>query len=288
MSDQYERAWRELYDYVVKLKEEVDSQQITLGRISRPWYRDGAVMFAALAFFFSLGTTTFSYFQAEQQRVHNLRTEVRATLVQYNQLATEVIRLKREHKNDPNLTGILGDKYGGVLELLAVRASELAMEIPDFISPSEHLSIAVTAHSADRETISIEHLAIALKRSADPEDRVKVHRMLGIIAAGHGDEAGRRRNFQIAVEEASSVTPDYQVAWSRLMTLEVWADHERESRACDEFERVKKLADEEFLKLPLRLQVSHASEFALFRTLECPPATDAYRPTPVDSGGAPP
>jgi hypothetical protein len=149
-----EQAVRHLYSGLEKLKDEVDAHQIAMARIQRPWYREPSIIISILAFLFSLGTTAFSYIQAQQQRVHDLRTETRSALLQFNQLAIDTVKEQEQHRNNPNFASLLADKAGGTLAMLAVRISEISMEIPDHISVREHLAIAGTLHSSDNSNLA--------------------------------------------------------------------------------------------------------------------------------------
>ncbi len=264
-----EEAIRQLYLLFSKLKEEVDSQQVALARIQRPWYKEGATLIAVLAFLFSLSTTVFSYIQTKQQHIHDLRTEVRATLLQFSELGIETLKSQERYRNNPQLAGLLGDKAGGVLGLLAVRVSELAMEIPYYISVKEHLTIAQILFSADRPGLSKRHTVIALERSKIPRQRFEAMKLLAFYAQDSDDLSAMRSLYNKALGVAENMEPPHISHWKRFLLLKEWSKRELDLKQCDEFGRVIDIAGTEFMKLRLNLQKRVAKEFKEIRNINC-------------------
>ena len=265
----HEHDIQHLYTGFAKLKEEVNSQQIALARIKRPWYHNASVMVSVLAFIFSLGTTTFAYFQTRQQRVHDLRTEVRTALLQFNQLAIDALKAEEQYRGNPTFSSLLADRAGGTLAMLAVRISELAMEIPEHISVKEHLAIATVLHSADRPSIAALHTGIALGRTTDPQERVEATRMLALLAYSALDLPSMRHHFEGAVKAAHAIDPIHLSHWSKLGTFQLWSERELIAKQCAEFAELLKRAGDEYLKLPGDLQRRKAGELEALRSQVC-------------------
>lgn len=265
----HEHDIQHLYNGFSKLKEEVDSQQIALARIKRPWYQNASVMVSVLAFIFSLGTTTFAYFQTRQQRIHDVRTEVRTALLHFYQVSIDALKASEQHKGNPTFSSLLQDRAGGTLQMLAVRISELAMEVPEHISVKEHLAIATVLNIADRPGIAASHLRIALNRTTDPQEQVEATRMLAMAAYVAMDLASMRHHFEAAVNAAHEISPPQLSHWSKLGTFQLWSERELNAKQCTEFAELLKRTNDEYLKLSVDAQRLKAPELEVLRSQVC-------------------
>src|SRR3974390_1635385 len=68
----------------------------------KPWFKDIATVISLAAFLFSFGTTIVSYKRANDEDIHNLKSELRGILQRLATLPKENIEIKRKYLSDPS------------------------------------------------------------------------------------------------------------------------------------------------------------------------------------------
>lgn len=167
----------------------------------RIWYRDAAILISGGAFLFSLMTTGFSYYQAQQAEVRSLKAELR-------QIAQRITVLPRENVDayvrlgaDPQSFNNFSGQVAQETFLLANQASDILRELPpEQVRPTEQITVASALISSYSVNDGIKLLSQAVRNSADPQNkanalRVRANTYFSIDRIDLG-----RADFQAAVD----------------------------------------------------------------------------------------
>jgi hypothetical protein len=224
----------ELRQSVHQNDSEIDALQVASQKAIRPWYRDVTVLVSLSAFLFSLLTTAFSYYIANQQQVHSDRAELRSLIQRITALDGEYDQLVSGGEKS-EYTGSRSDAILIELDLLTNQAYELMERIPqDFLSTIEYYSVAnafVKNLNPDRAE---EMFLIAIDASETPREKALALRGYAsfLITNGQPEKAREAYAGAISASQASSSIYTSAALRDRLYTHINWAYYELSLREC--------------------------------------------------------
>ncbi len=235
----------DLRDHVLQSDFEIDDLRIKTAEARLPWYRNIQSLVAVLALLLSLSTTVVSGYWARtqgeiaeqrlrQQEIHDARTELRGLLQALSELARKNEELVT--MSDSLAASRLSSSYASETSILLSQALELMDTIPDHVSSSEYLSVALPlAATGDygRAETRIERAIELASNAFDYTSAIRTHAMLLFLK---GDFEGGRARLTEALDAWSVFPPltrfEQTVGdWTTEMT---WADQERIQGNCDE------------------------------------------------------
>jgi hypothetical protein len=219
------------------IKQEVDALQIAEQQRSRPWFKDASVMVAALALLFSFGTTTVSYVNAVDQNEQAARSDLRDLILQLGRFPRENFENQQRYAGRAAEGGYISGLLNNENMIVSVQASELARQIPDLVTASEHLAIgAALAQSAIFGAAQAHYRAAADKASNVNEITAALRNLGWFDYMQRREEAGRQK-FQKAKDVLAE--PRFAgelpaiVDLSNTKTEAIWASAELLVGACD-------------------------------------------------------
>jgi hypothetical protein len=116
----------------------------------KPWYKEAATIISVAAFLFSFGTTLFSYKRANEQDIHNLKSELRGLLQRLVALPKENMEIYRKYGTDPSKVVLLAGYVNQENLLISKQASEIIKRLPNNeVSATDQYSVAM-AFAASR------------------------------------------------------------------------------------------------------------------------------------------
>lgn len=224
-----------LLDRIAMLDRQVADLQIDQVRERRPWYRDIGLLIAMFAFLFSLGTTVFSYYQARQQDIHNSQVELRGLIQRLNAIPKDEIDIARTY-TDSSVAAQLSSSLVDENRLLALQADQIISGIPDSISSSEYIPVALALRNASLFDESGRLVNLAIQRMQNADERVIAYRFQGQLRFASGDIAGGRASFGQALNifERYPTTSAYYKSTTNALTETDWAQSEALQGQCRE------------------------------------------------------
>jgi hypothetical protein len=132
--------------------DEIDALQLQAAISHRPWYRSIETLVAVFALLLSLSTTVVSGYWARsqndvaeqrlrQQEIHDSRLELRGLLQALSELERNHNELVTQA--DPLIAAALSSSYAAETSLLANQAYGVIASIPDHVSSSEYVQVAL-------------------------------------------------------------------------------------------------------------------------------------------------
>ena len=209
------------------MKREIDTLQIEIMKINRPWYKSPSVLIAILALIFSFGATTVSFQREAREDIRLARAELRGILQRIMALPKDNFEITKKYKNDPegqSLSGFIGQENS----LLARQASEIVDRFPDEVSAGEYLSVAFAlVMAADMEKIP-RYLDRALTKTSDPGTKSRILWMYGahLIQTGKTSDGRRRYEQALNIWRDYPNVADYFKKWTDGFTEMYWAQAE--------------------------------------------------------------
>ena len=284
-----------LEQQVATLREEVEVLRVAAKQhFLRPWYRDGAVTVAAMAFVFSLGTTAVTYFKGEQQLREGDRRELRDLSLKLGTIPRELFEFQQKYGNNQQALSSFGGLLNTEQQILAKQASEIIWRIPDLVSASEHLYVANALINANLPHLAEWHLQSSVTKAKDADELIAAYRILGNVAYMRGDAKAGRENYQQAKTVLESgrvpIMNTVYVTWSNVLTDIRWAQAEAMLPNCVEFERRLKSASEGLNGLSELAAAGPRAEIRQLMAQGCPPRAPgqpAAAPPITQTGTAP-
>jgi tetratricopeptide (TPR) repeat protein len=214
--------------------DEIDALQIASQKAIRPWYRDISVLVALSAFLFSLLTTAFSYYIANQQQVQSNKTELRSLLQRITSLNSEYDQLLSGGEKS-QYSGSRSDAIITELILLSNQADELMERIPpDFLSMIEYYSVAnAFVKNLNPERAEAMFLK-AIEASETPREKAIALRGYANFLAANGKPEKARQAYTDALAASQDSSSDYTLAAlrDRFYTHINWAYYELSLQEC--------------------------------------------------------
>lgn len=250
--DEADKRFTEFGARLESLKQEVDSLQIMLANVMKPWYRDGASLVSMLALIFSFGTTFVSYQKADQQDIHAAKSDLRILLQRLASLPKDNFELVTRYQNDANTAQYLSGYINQENSLLAKQAAEIAERIPANISSTEYFAIHAALRFASLDQLAVKFLEKAVEKADNANDAVAALRAYGTHLISTGQLDAGRAQYRKA-ESLFSVYlghADYYQKTTQILTYLNWHGAEAGVGNMDEAERLLNLAKEIRVQLP--------------------------------------
>jgi tetratricopeptide (TPR) repeat protein len=226
----------ELSDSIEVMQQEIGALQVQAMEKKRPWYCDVTTMVATLAFLLSLCTTLFSYWQTQQQQLHNNRAELRSLLQRLSELPKENAILTQTY-TDRLISGQIGGYIQQENAMLAKHAAELMRTLPaNAVSSSEYIMVSNALSFSALYEESLQLLETADVSIRDASDGSTIYRSKAILLFQTGDFQGGRTAFQQALDifqRYPTSVPNFQTS-SSAFTQMGWAQAEAGQGQCVE------------------------------------------------------
>lgn len=215
------------------LQEQIDELQSEISKPHR-WYTDASVIIAMLAFLFSLGTTIFSYQQAQQQQIGAYKTELRDIITRISEIPRDYTAYAQTY-TDPATLGQLNGSLQAENGMLAKRAVEIVKKIPREVTSSEYLLIGQSLFTSNAVDDTMQMYDLAIRGAGNSNDLVAALRMKANLQMLLGEiDAGRVTYRQaLNVFEQFPVINEFYVNSTLAMTEINWAVSEFSIGACD-------------------------------------------------------
>lgn len=279
----------DLASAVSTLKQEVDALQIASKHYYRPWYKDGAVFVAGLAFIFSLGTTAVSYIKGEQQLRQAERRELRELTLRLGAIPRELFEFQQKYYDNAQAIASFSGLLNSEQQILAKQASEIISRIPHLISAGEHINVGNALTNANLPHLAEQHFQAGVETAKDADEIVSAYRFLAHLAFLRGDFTTGRQHFQSAKTALESgrvpVMNSTYIAWSNALTDIRWAQTEAMASQCEQFDRLLKSAANGLATVPEVIAAPPMAEINDALARGCPPRVV---PTPPSVASTPP
>ncbi|MBA3450057.1 MAG: hypothetical protein H0T18_02455 [Chloroflexia bacterium] len=231
--------------HVAQNDHEIDDLQLRSAEWRLPWYRNIQSLVAVFALLLSLLTTLVSGYWAStqgeiaerrlrQQEIHDARTELRGLLQSLSELERRIEELPSI--DDPLLASRLSSSYGSETAILATQALAIMESIPDQISSSEYLNLAVRFGAINEFGRAQPLIERALATAATSYDFLSAKRTYAALLFQNGDSDGGRRQFAEALASWSTFPSEAATVQTTgdLFTELTWASIESLHGYCDE------------------------------------------------------
>lgn len=225
--------------------DEIDELQLRAAEARLPWYRSIQSLVAVFALLLSLTTTLVSGYWARtqgeiaeqrlrQQEIHDAKTELRSLLQSLAELERRIEELPS--MEDPLLASRLSSSYGSETAILATQALEIMETMPEQISSSEYLNLAVRFGAINEFGRAQPLIERALATAANSYDFLSAKRIYAVLLFQNGDSDGGRRQFADALGSWSTFPAEAATvqATGDLYTELNWASVESLHGYCDE------------------------------------------------------
>lgn len=220
-------------EQIRSLQERLDELQ---QEISEPhkWYKDAGTIIAILAFVFSLGTTWFSYQQANQQQIGAYKTELRDIITRISEIPRDYTAYAQTY-TDPAILGQLNGSLQTENGMLAKRAVEIAKKIPEEVTSSEYLLIGQSLYNSNVTDETIRMYDLAIRSATNSNDLVAALRYEANLEMLLGEIDQGRAKYQEALNvfERFPVNNEFYINSTMAMTEIAWAVSEFSIGACD-------------------------------------------------------
>jgi tetratricopeptide (TPR) repeat protein len=159
---------------------------------SRAWYREAATLVSVLALVFSVTATVFTSREASNQNARAARSELGQLIQRLSALPKENAELVARYADDRAVLTTLSGLISSENVVLAQQAADVADRIPNQVSGSEYLAVAMALELSGDYPRSLRMIDRGLKVESNPNTREGLLRMKGRIYFGLGQiEAGR-------------------------------------------------------------------------------------------------
>ena len=224
---------------------------------ARPWWQDIITLIAILTFVFSLATTAFSFIQANQQRKHDLHTELRDITSRITQLPREQFAFDNQNiATSFTLTPTLQQqRRQRSLELmiqsergfLVGQATAIVRLIPDDVTSAEYSSLAGALHTVVNNSHAENYYDEAVKRASTDAEYVGAMRSKAGMEFELKQIPEGRSSYEKVIARLQSADEQIYLG-SAAYTELLWAEGELNSKNCvefnDHFAKADKLATE--------------------------------------------
>lgn len=237
----------ELRKAVNRNDRQIDDLQVRAAENERPWYRNVQTLVAVFALLLSLATTlTSAYWARTQEDVAEARIrqqEIQDAKAELRELLQALAELTRRTQALPasdngNGSEVLQNSYASEMSLLTNQAIAVVYTIPDYVSSSEYLAIALQLGNLGDYQKAGPLLESALANATTPFDKLSAARTYGIYLYGQGDVEGGRSQMQQSLDVWNEFTDVARQAplWPKLedlITYMFWAGYEAMAGNCD-------------------------------------------------------
>ena len=180
------------------IKQEVDALQVAEKHRHKAWYQDTPAIVAALALFFSVVTSAFSYYASLEREELAARSELRDLILKLGRFPRENFENQLVYANDQNAR----DQISGLMQaeamVLSGQAYALAEQIPNRVTASEHLAIAIALLDTRQFGKALDHYSAAAAKATSIDEIAPANRGLAAIAFMQGLPEEGRQKFQEA------------------------------------------------------------------------------------------
>jgi tetratricopeptide (TPR) repeat protein len=272
------------------LHEKVDSIAEEKKEAKKPWYKNISTAISVAAFLFSFGTTIISYKRADDQDVHNLKSELRGILQRLAALPKENVEISQKYATQPATIGLLSGYVNQENLLLAKQAGEIIKRLPNTqVSATDYFAVATALGQSREFAAAMLHFNSALAVSSSLDDETATLRSLAGLEmmAGKKDEA--RAHFQQAIDifEKYKMYDDYTKNSTNFLTELIWASTEASARNIEAATLHLHAAEQLLKKLPDggQTQVFNGQLAQLKNAMSAPPQAPSIIPLPVTQSG---
>lgn len=218
------------------LEQKVETLRSGLAAVNKPWYRDGTVVIAVLAFMFSLATTVFSYLQSQQGRYHDLRVELRSLIQRQIDIQEELLRIPSTY-DDLAVQNALRGYAANDQELITRQAYELILALPqNQVTATEYL--AISTGFSDMGLLDEARLLAedAVKVSHDGKALSVSRQRYAEVLFKSGDFDAGREQYQLAMDafQKYASIPLSEQQYAQLYTELSWIFSEYSNHQCTE------------------------------------------------------
>jgi tetratricopeptide (TPR) repeat protein len=219
----------DLQDEITHLRNKVDR----IDESKKSWTKDISTFISVAAFLFSFGTTIVSYKRANEQDIHNLKSELRTILQRLAALPKENMEIFTKYAADKNTVAILSGYVGQENLLLSKQANEVLKRLPsDQVSATDYSAVALALAQSRNYDEAIADFKHALAVATILDDEVNALRLLGGLemTAGKADDA--RKHFQSALDIFSKYPgyDNFTKLSTNFLTELTWAQGEAVNR----------------------------------------------------------
>lgn len=234
------------------IKKEVDALQVHVMRERKPWYKQIPIIVSVLALLFSFGTTGVSLYRTWQKDLFDYHSELRSLIQRLGALPRERIELLTQFENRKVVAARLTKHLSNEHTILAEQAAELVDRIPDLVSSSESLAVAVAFLGAQQPEDAVRFYLLAGRRAKTPGESVNAYAPLGGWIIVSDPKRGREyfsQGKQHLEKRFSSYHP-YALTVAKLRLSRAWADAEARIGDCDQARALLEDANKQRAKLP--------------------------------------
>jgi hypothetical protein len=220
---------------LLRLKQEVDSIQISMMSAAKPWYRQISSLVAVVALVFSFGTTYVSYQHTAKQDTQAARAALRALLQRATSLPKENLELFKKYQDSPADAQQLSSFINQENTILAAQALELIDELGDVVSASELLAASYAAGTAGMLPAAERLTALAATRASNFTDAVAALRTQAAQAYAYGNLVAGQAHYTEALSIFSRFpNPSQDIKhFTHLQTEGAWAYSEMGAGRCE-------------------------------------------------------
>src|SRR5229473_3478236 len=211
---------------IASLRREIDDLR-ALAKPDKPWYRDGTLLLALVAFLFTLITY-------RRQDVHDTRVELRNVLKDLDALPVQDAEAETKFNGTPFAMTVSGG-FANQAHVLSKQAYDLAEHLGGSLDDSERVAVAVAIQGTEPE-LAEKILIARVISSGNPDDFIAAQRVLGGLEVTSGRVALGDKNFQSAEDlfkSPSAGLGSMYILSSNTMTEENWTRANIQVGACD-------------------------------------------------------
>jgi tetratricopeptide (TPR) repeat protein len=224
----------DLQGEITHLRNKMDSIAEENQAAKKPWFKNISTFISVAAFLFSFGTTIVSYKRANDQDIHNLRSELRGILQRLTALQKENAEMTQKFSSDPNTVALLSGEIKQENTLLSKQSNEIIKRLPqDQVSAIDYLSVAQALFASRDFNDAIADSKNALAIASTLDDEVDALRSLAIFETRTGKTGDARSHFQQALdlfEKKYHGYDDYTKNYTNFVTEISWFSAEANGR----------------------------------------------------------
>src|SRR5690606_36160868 len=229
-----------LRDQLARHEAQIETLRATTQK-KRPWYLDIGPLISTVALLLSFSTTYYACRQAEAQKIHDTRVELRGLLQRLSELPRQAVALSEQY-DDPSVIGQIVAFIQQENKLLALHAAELMAQLdavdPGHVTTSDYILVATAMFNSALISEGIALLDQAEREIRDAQDGATIYRTRGIVRFQMGDVSEGRADFlrALAIFQRFPTSSAFVVASTHALTEGQWAAAELGVQECEEAE----------------------------------------------------
>src|SRR3954447_18666712 len=197
------------------------------------WYKEPATLVSVLALVFSIIATLYTSREASNQNARAARAELGQLVQRLSALPKENADLIARYADNRAVLTSLSGSINSENLVLAQQAADVIDRIPDQVSGSEFLAVAIALELSGTYPRSLELIERGLRVDKDPTSEEGMLRLKAKILFGAGDIKGGRAQLRYALgvwKGASAQERGRGNAYTEL----TWSGLERQAGNCQE------------------------------------------------------